>query len=152
MTAAKRAAEQAAAGFFAHKRFTSAQGKERDGMAALGLPAYGTAIRLFAEAQSEYQAAVQEARQEAERDRQLAPLKSGLEQAHGAAAARRQQALAAEADHLARDVFDQAQARQVEGDGLANRQDLAAAAQAYRDAADRYGEATLRARAARAAK
>ena len=152
MAAAKRAAEQVAAGFFAHKRFTSAQSKEREGMAALGKSDYGAAIRLLAEAQSEYQTAVPEARQEAERDRQLAPLKASLEQAHAAAAARRQQALAAEADRLAQDVFDQAQARQVEGDGLANRQDLAAAARAYQDAAERYGEAMLRARAARPAK
>jgi hypothetical protein len=150
MTAAKRGAEQVAARFFAHKRFTSAQSKERDGMAALGLSAYGAAIRLLGEAQSEYDAAAQEARQEAERDRQLAPLKASLEQAHAAVAARRQQALAADAEHLARDVFDQAQGRQVEGDGLAKRQDLAAAAQAYRDAAERYGEAILRAQAARA--
>ena len=49
-------------------------------------------------------------------------------------------------------VFHQAQARQVEGDGLAARQDLAGTTQAYRDAADRYGEAIVRARAARSAK
>jgi hypothetical protein len=152
MTAARRAAEQVAAGFFAHKRFTAARGKERDGMAALGRSDYEAAVRLFAEARSEYQASVEEARQEAERDRQLAPLKASLEQAHAAAAAHRQRALAAEADRLARDVFDQAQARHVEADGLANRQELAAAAQAYRDSANRYGEAEVRARAARARK
>jgi len=75
-------------------------------------------------------------------------LKANLDQAHASAAARRQQALTAEADNLAKDVFDQAQARQVEGDGLASRKDLAAAARAYQDAAERYGEAVLRARAA----
>jgi hypothetical protein len=152
MATAKRAAEQVAAGFFAYKRFTSAQSKERAGIAALGQSDYGAALRLLVEAQSEYQAAVQEARRESERDGQLAPLTASLEQAHAAAAAQRQQALAAEAHHLAKDVFYQAQARQVEADGLENRQDLAAAARAYQDAAERYGEATLRARAARAAK
>ena len=152
MSAAKRSAEQVAAGFYAHKRFYSAQSKERDGMAALGQSDYGKAIRLLVEAQSEYQAAVPEATREAEKRGQLAPLTASLEQAHAAAAAQRQQALAAAADHLAKDVFDQAQARQVEADGLENRQELAAAAQAYRDAAERYGEATLRARAARATK
>ena len=150
VAAAKRSAEQVAAGFYAYKRFTSAQSKERDGMVALGQSDYGKAIRLLVEAQSEYQAAVPEARREAERRGQLAPLTASLEQAHAAAAARRQQALAATADHLAKDVFDQAQARQVEADALESRQELAAAAQAYRDAAERYGEATLRARAARA--
>jgi hypothetical protein len=152
MAAAKREAEQVAAGFFAHKRFTSAQNKERDGMAALGQSDYGGATRLLGEAQSEYQAAVQEARREAEKDAQIAPARARMEQARAAAATRRQQALAAEANHLARDAFEQAQARHLAGDELANRQDLAGAAGAYQDAAQRYGEATVRARTARAAK
>ncbi len=152
MAGAKRAAEQVAAGFFAHKRFTSAQSKERDGIAALRQSDYGAAIRLLVEAQSEYQVAAQEARQEEERGRQLAPLRASLEQAQAAAAAGRQQALVAEADQLARDLFDPAQARHVEADRLANHQDLAAAARAYQEAAERYAGAMLRARAARAAK
>lgn len=119
-------------------------------MAALQKSDYGGAIGLFAEAQSEYQAAVKEAGQEEERVRQLAVARTGLDQAHALVAARRQEALAAEADNLARDLFDQAQARQVEGDGLVNRKDLAGAARAYREAAERYGEAALKARAARA--
>ncbi|MGH7331295.1 MAG: hypothetical protein ACREKS_00845, partial [Candidatus Rokuibacteriota bacterium] len=147
--AARRVAEQVAAGFFVHKRFTSAQSTEREAMAALERSDHGAAMRLFAEAQSEYQVVAQEAKREEARDRQLAPLKANLEQAHAAVTARRQQALAAEADQLARDIFHQAESRQVEGDGLARHQDLVAAAQAYRDAAERYGEAILRARAAR---
>jgi hypothetical protein len=149
MGAARRAAEKVAAGFFAHRRFASAQEKEREGLAALDRSEYTEATRLFAEAQSEYQISVPEAVQEAERERQLAPARASLEQAHEAVDARRREALAADAERLARDVFDQAQARQVEGDGLAGRQDLGAAAQAYRDAAERYGEAIRRARAAR---
>jgi predicted Ser/Thr protein kinase len=150
MTAARRAAERVAAEFYARRRVASAQSKERDGMAALGKSDYAAAIGLFAEAQSEYQAAAQEAPLEEEKERQLALLRTGLDQAHASAAAGRAQALAVEADHLAKDLFDQAQARQVEGDGLATRKELAAAAKAYRDAAERYGEAVLRARAARA--
>jgi serine/threonine protein kinase len=150
MTDARRAAERVAAVFYARTRFAEAQSKERDGMAALQKSDYGGAIGLFAEAQSEYQAAVKEAGQEEERVRQLAVARTGLDQAHALVAARRQEALAAEADNLARDLFDQAQARQVEGDGLVNRKDLAGAARAYREAAERYGEAALKARAARA--
>jgi hypothetical protein len=141
-----------AAGFYARKRFGSAQGKERDGLAALGKADYAAAAGLFAAAQAEYQAAAVEAPREEENERQLARLRTGLDQAHAAAAARRQQALAAGADQLARDLFDQAQARQVEGDGLASRKDLVAAARAYQDAAARYEEATARARAARPAR
>jgi len=152
MAAARRSAEQAAAGFFAHKRFTSAKSKERDGVAAFAKSDYAGAIRLLVEAQSEYDAAVPEARREAARRGQIAPLMAGLEQAHAAAAEGRQQALAAEAHYLAKDIFDDAQARQVEADGLESRAELAAAALAYRDAGERYREATLRARAARTAR
>jgi eukaryotic-like serine/threonine-protein kinase len=150
MAEARRAAERVAAVFFARTRFAEAQGKERDGMAALQKSDYGAAIGLFAEAQSEYQAAEKEAAQEEKRVRQLAVARTGLDQAHAVVATRRQEALAAEADNLARDLFDQAQARQVEGDGLVSRRDLAGAARAYREAAERYGEAALKARAARA--
>jgi hypothetical protein len=152
MTAARQAAERVAAGFYARQRFASAQSKERDGVAALGKSDYAAAVGLFAAAQSEYQAAMAEAPREEEKAQQLAQLRAGLDQAHAAAAARRQQALAVQADQLARDLFDQAQARQVEGDGLASRKDLAGAARAYQEAADRYGEAATRARAARPAR
>jgi len=152
MNAARRTAEQAAAGFYARKRFTSAQDKERDAMTALGRSEYAGAARLFGEAQSEYQAAVKESALEADLTAQAAKLRTNLDEAHAAAAARRQQALAAGADNLARDVFDRAQARQVEGDEMATRKDLAGAARAYREAAERYGEAMSRARAARPAR
>ena len=152
MSAARRTAEQAAAGFYARKRFTSAQDKERDAMTALGKSEYAGAARLFGEAQSEYQAAVKESALEADLTAQAAKLRTNLDEAHAAVAARRQQALAAGADNLARDVFDRAQARQVEGDEMATRKDLAGAARAYREAAERYGEAMSRARAARPAR
>ena len=149
MTEAKRAAERVAAEFFARRRFAAAQSKESDGITALGKSDYAAAIGLFTEARSEYQAALQEAPAEEEKERQRSLVKSNLDQAHASAAARRQEALAAEADKVARDVFDQAQAKQVEADALANRKDLAAAARAYQEAADRYGESAVRARAVR---
>ena len=121
-------------------------------MAAMGRGEYAAAGSLFTEAQGEYQTALAEVPREEEKERQLALLRSGLDQAHAAVAAQRRQALAAEADELARDSFDQAQARQVEGDGLASRKELAAAAQAYRDAAEGYATAERRARAARTVK
>jgi serine/threonine-protein kinase len=152
MTAAKQAAERAAAGFYARARFTSAQSKERDGLAAMGRREYAAAGRLFTEAQAEYQAALAEVPREEERERQLALLRTGLDQAHAAVAARRQEALAAEADQLARDAFDQAQARQIDGDSLASRKELAAAARAYREAAEGYAQAERRARAVRSVK
>jgi predicted Ser/Thr protein kinase len=152
MTAAKQAAEGVAAGFYTRARFASAQSKERDGVAAMGRGEYAVAGSLFTEAQAEYQAALAEAPREEEKERQLALLRSGLDEAHAAVAAQRRQALAAEADQLARDSFDQAQARQVEGDGLASRKELAAAARAYRDAAEGYAAAERRARAARSVK
>ena len=152
MLAARQGAERVAAGFYARNRFSSAQSKEREGMAALGRQDYAAAVGLFGQAQSDYQAATAQVPREEESQHQLDRLKSSLDQAHAAAAERRQQALAARADQLARDLFDQAQARQVEGDGLAGRKELAAAARAYQEAAERYGEATTKARAARPAR
>ena len=149
MAEAKRAAERVAAEFFARKRFQAAQSKERDGMTALGKSDYAAAIGLFTEARSEYQAAAQEVPAEEEKERQQSALRSTLDEAHAAAAARRQEALSAEADKVAREVFDQAQAKQVEGDRLVSRNNLIAATRAYKEAADRYAEATVRARAVR---
>ena len=121
-------------------------------MAAMGRGEYAAAGRLFTEAQAEYQEALAEVPREEEKERQLTLLRSSLDQAHATVAARRRQALAAEADQFARDAFDQAQARQVEGDSLASRKELAGAARAYLDAAEGYGEAERRARAARSVK
>ncbi|HKQ66072.1 MAG TPA: protein kinase, partial [Methylomirabilota bacterium] len=89
MSAARRTAEQAAAGFYARKRFTSAQDKERDAMTALGKSEYAGAARLFGEAQSEYQAAVKESALEADLTAQAAKLRTNLDEAHAAVAARR---------------------------------------------------------------
>ena len=146
---AKRAAERVVAQFFARKRFEAAQSKERDGMTALGKSDYAAAIGLFTEARTEYLAAAQAAPAEEEKARQQTVLRSTLDEAHASAAARRQEALSAEADKVAREVFDQAQAKQVEGDRLVSRNDLIAATRAYKEAAGRYAEAIVRARAVR---
>ena len=103
-------------------------------------------------ARSTYQAAVEEARREAATEKQLGPVKASVTQSRAATMARREEALAAQADHLARDVFERAQARHVEADGLAGGQSLAAAVQAYQEAAKEYGAATRRAQSAREAK
>ena len=118
-------------------------------MTALAKSDYAAAMGLFTEARAEYQAALQEVPAEEEKERQKSLLQANLDQAHAAAAARRQDALAAEADKVARDVFDQAQAKQVEGDNLVSRKNLVAATRAYQEAADRYGEAVVRAKAVR---
>jgi hypothetical protein len=93
-------------------------------------------------------AALQRQRAEAE----VASLKSGVEQVRSRVAARREQAVKAEADRLAKDLFDVAHAKQIEADGLLSRQNFAAASQAYQDAQERYMEATLRAQVVREAR
>ena len=55
--------------------------------------AINAAIGLFTEARSEYQAAAQEVPAEEEKERQQSALRSTLDEAHAAAAARRQEAL-----------------------------------------------------------
>src|SRR5262249_34468368 len=128
-----------------------AQSREREGNAAFRQSDYTGALRLFAEAQSGYETSAQEATQQAERDIQLEPVRASLDHAYAAAAAERTRALGADAHKLAADIFNEAQATQVKADGLRGH-DLVAAARAYQDAADRYGDATLRAQASRRAK
>ena len=145
MSKARRAAEQTGANYYAHKLFASAQAKEREGAAALGKSDQGSALQMFAEAESAYVAAAEAARREAETERQLAPVKAALDDAQAKASTSRKQALTAEADWVVKDLFYAAQARHVEADDLVSRQNLAAATQAYLDAADRYAAAARRA-------
>ena len=150
MVTARRNAEQAGADHHAAKLLASAQTKERDGQTAFARSEYDAAGRLFREAQSDYQSATQEAKREAEMERrQLAMLKSSAEQSRSKTVTRREDAVKAEADRLAKPLFDAAQAKQTEADGLAGRQDFPAANQAYQDAADRYMEAAMRAQTVR---
>jgi hypothetical protein len=144
---ARRAAEQAGAPFYAPKLYAAAQTREREGAAALRRSDLDGAIRLLGEARSEYQAAGQEARREAEKEQQIAPLRASVDQARGAALARRQQALAAGAEQRAATLMRAAETKHAEADGLAARQSFADAARAYEEAAQRYGDAALRAQA-----
>jgi hypothetical protein len=144
LASARRSAEQVGAGFFAPKRFASAQAKEQDGNAALSRSDHDAALRLLGEAQSEYQAAAEEARRESEAERQIAPLRARMEQARAVTLARREQALAAAADRLAQGVLADAEAKHDEADDLAKRKNFGAAAQAYQEAADRYAQAIRR--------
>ena len=155
MAGARRAAEQAGAARHASNKqlLASVEAKERDGQAAFGRSDFGTAERFFREAQTGYQSAAQEARREAEAEAtRVAALKAGLEQSRERAGTRREQAVKTEATHLAKDLFDAARAKQVEADGLAGRQNFAAANLAYQDAAERYLEAALRAQGVREAR
>jgi hypothetical protein len=149
MMTARRDAERAAASFYAPRLFASAQGKEQEGTLALGQSDFGLALRLLGEAQSEYQAAAVEAKRETEKEWQLAPLKASVEQARARTRARRDEALAAEGDRLAKDLFAAAQAKHVEADGFATRQNFAAAARTYEEAAEQYAQAATAGRAAR---
>jgi hypothetical protein len=152
LTSVKRAAEQAAAGFYAPRMLASARAKELDGVEALGRSDYDSAVRLLDEARATYEAAVEGARRDAETEKQLGPVKASVTEWRAATIARREEALSIQADHLARNIFERAQARHVEADGLAGGQSFAAAVQAYQEAAKDYEAATRRARSAREAK
>ena len=152
MAPARRAAEQAAAAYYAPKLLASAQAREREGADALARSDYSSAIRLLAEARSGYQAAAQEARREADAQQQIAPLRASVEQARANTVARRNQALAVDAERLAEDLLRAAEAKHAEADRLAAGQSFAAAARAYEEAAERYTEAARRAQAAPGAK
>jgi predicted Ser/Thr protein kinase len=134
----RRAAEEVAAAFYAPKRFSSARSKEEEAAAALVRADYESAVRLFGEAQSEYQAAAQEAKPGADAARQEAT----VQESRGATIARRTEARAAGAERLAKEVFEAAQSKHVEADRLDKARDFSTAAQAYRDAAKLYQEAT----------
>jgi hypothetical protein len=125
--------------------FASAQAKERESTTALGKSDQGSAFQMFTAAESAYVAAAEAARREAETERQLAPVKAALDDAQAKASTSRKQALTAEADWVVKDLFHAAQAKHVEADDLVSRQNLAAATQAYLDAADRYAAAARRA-------
>jgi hypothetical protein len=138
VASARRAAEEVAAAFYATKRFSSARSKEEEAAAALVRSDYESAVRLFGEAQSEYQAAAQEAKPGAEVARQEAI----VQESRGTTITRRTEARTAGAERLAKDVFEAAQSKHLEADRLDKARDFSAAAQAYRDAAKLYQEAT----------
>ena len=96
--------------------------------------------------------AAQETKRASEAQQQVAMLTANVEQWRGRVLARREEAVRTEANRLAKDVFDAAQAKQTEAEGLIGRQNYTAASLAYQDAAERYMEATQRAQGVREAK
>jgi serine/threonine protein kinase len=150
MQTARRAADQATADKYAPTLLAAGHAKERDGQTAFGRSDYDLAIRHFRDAQAEYQAAAQAAAQEAKKEetrlQQVAALQTSTDQSRKEMEARRDQAVKAEADRLAKNLFDAGQTKQAEATTLASRQSFAAATKAYQDATERYREAADRAR------
>jgi predicted Ser/Thr protein kinase len=138
LNSVKRGAEQTAAAFFAPRSWAVARAKEDDAVQAIERSDYAAAVGLLDEARAAYQAGLEEARREAEKETRLGPLKADVAESRASAMARRDEALRVGADRLAHDAFESAQARHQEADDLARSQNLAAAANAYRDASDRY--------------
>jgi hypothetical protein len=152
MQTARRTADQATADKYAPALLAAGHAKESDGQTAFGRSDYDLAIRSFREAQAEYQAAAQEAKKEEARLQQVAALQTSTDQSRKEMEARRDQAVKAEADRLAKTLFDAGQTKQAEATTLASRQSFAAATKAYQDAAERYREAADRARIMREAR
>jgi hypothetical protein len=156
MQTARRAADQATADKYAPTLLAAGHAKERDGQTAFGRSDYDLAIRHFRDAQAEYQAAAQAAAQEAKKEetrlQQVAALQTSTDQSRKEMEARRDQAVKAEADRLAKNLFDAGQTKQAEATTLASRQSFVAATKAYQDAAERYREAADRARIMREAR
>jgi len=116
--------------------------QESDGITALGKSDYAAAIRLFTEARSDTRPPAGGPGEE-EKERQRSLVKStSIRRRVAAARARR---LCAEADKVARDVFDQlrraVEAMSWQSKDLAPRRGIRSA--------DRYGESVVRARAVR---
>jgi len=132
MTVARRTAEQAGPSQRGTSLLASAKAKEREAGAALARSDFGAAEKSFRAAESAYQAAAQEAKkEESEAQQQVAALT-------------REEAVRIEANRLAKDVFDAAQAKQAEAEGLLSRRNYAAASLAFQDVTGRYMEATRR--------
>jgi len=135
VASARQAAEQAGARKYAPKLFAAAQAREADASTALDGTNYSVATKGFGDARSTYDAAAQEAK------REKGSLFSALEAAHRDALDRRGEAVKADAEGLAKDVFESGRRKEAEADELARREDLPAAAQGYREAAKGYAAA-----------
>lgn len=79
-------------------------------------------------------------------------LKATVEESKGRALMRREQAVKADANRLAKDLFSAAEKKLAEADAQARSQGFEAANRTYQDAAERYMEAGLRAGGVREAK
>jgi hypothetical protein len=146
----KLAAEKAAAERAASERAAAAERAASERAAAAERERAASAQRQQLEAE---QAREREARRESEtQQRQVALLRANAEESRGRAVSRREQAVKADAERFAKDVFHAAEAKLSEADGQVKSQSFAAASRAYHDAADRYVEASMRAQGVREAK
>ncbi len=178
---ARRNAERGAASRYAAESFALAQQKENEARKILDRQQYQNAESRFREVTRQYEAALQEAQraaeaerqatvarqrqqQEAEAERQAALARQRQRDADQAVARRatdemrskaladRDQAVKAGAEVVAKELFAAAAAKEGEGERLAAGQNLVAATQAYRGAAEGYTEATRRAKVVQEAK
>ncbi len=179
---ARRNAERGAASRFAAESFALAQQKENEARKILDRQQYQNAESRFREVTRQYEAALQEAQRGAEAEKQAAVARQRQQQeaaeaerqaalarqrqrdAEQAAARRttdemrakahadRDLAVKSGADVLAKDLFAAATAKEGEGERLVAGQNLVAATQAYRNAAEGYADATRRAKVLQEAK
>jgi hypothetical protein len=119
----------------------SARAREREGQAAFDREDLARARQAFQAAESDYQAAAQESGRAAE-----AAGADLVSQARQAASEQRRVAQSAGADMLAREIFDGGAGRVREAEALARDRKWSQAADAYRDAAERYAAAGQRVR------
>lgn len=121
--------------------------KEGEGDAAMKQEDYRRATPLFRDAQADFTAALQDTqRQVNDAEVRQAALKQEIEQLRGTVRVRRDEAAKAEAEVLAREAFDAAQAQEKNGDRLFASLRLPEARGAYQDASRRYEGAMARAR------
>jgi len=163
-TKARQDAERADAPRRAPRAFALAQQKEHEAEAALKGQEAGSAGLQFKKAQQGYKqamreaeraatagekhtAAVQRPQSDAAQAREQAKLDSEAQQQ--VAVLTREEAIRLEAHRFAKDVFDAAQAKHAEAEGLVSRGNYAAASRAFQDATARYIEAARRTTEAR---
>jgi hypothetical protein len=163
-TKARQDAERADAPRRAPRTFALAQQNEREAEAALKGQDAGSAGLQFKKAQQGYKQAIREAERaatagekhtaavqrpqsDAAQAREQAKLDSEAQQQ--LAVLTREEAIRLEAHRFAKDVFDAAQAKHAEAEGLVSRGNYAAASRAFQDATARYIEAARRTTEAR---
>jgi len=147
---ARSAAEDAGARQHVPEFLDRLEAKERDASAALNRREYGLAVRLFDEVGADYQTAARQAQRVVHAARrELSALGVSVEQARARMHIRRTDAVAAEAERLAKPLYDAAQAKHVEADSLATSANLTATREAYQEASERYVDAELKAKAVR---
>jgi hypothetical protein len=144
-----REAEQAGGDRYAAVQMTAARSKVRDALAALDRQDYSRAAGLFREADSDFKGAAHEAQRQAAAERQATAARerqaAEIEKLRRDVIALRDQAIKSEAGTLARDMFEAAQAKEREGEGLFSARDYSAARQPYQEAVGHYDGALKRA-------